>query len=147
MLSDGDLVKPTDLPIAAAGQKAWIQYEFAKPQTIRAVSPVTHGGENPLDAFIGPQDTGRALEVSLGVLWKPPYKVEVTDALKPGDNKISVKVTNLWVNRLIGDQQPKMAKKITFTIGAPYKANLPMLRSGLVGPVRILVSEAGGLLN
>ncbi|MGV8096849.1 MAG: glycosyl hydrolase [Mangrovibacterium sp.] len=40
-----------------------------------------------------------------GVLWKKPYSVDITNSLSPGINKIEVCVTNLWVNRLIGDQQ------------------------------------------
>ena len=42
---------------------------------------------------------------ALGVLWKTPYSVDVTDALKPGDNLLEVKVVNLWINRQIGDEQ------------------------------------------
>ena len=49
---------------------------------------------------------------SLGILWKAPYKVDVTSALKPGSNQLTIKVTNLWVNRLIGDQQPDASGKI-----------------------------------
>jgi len=41
MLSDGDLEEATKLPIPAAGQSAWIQYEFAEPQTIRSLTLVT----------------------------------------------------------------------------------------------------------
>ncbi len=41
MLSDGDLEKTTKLPIPAAGESAWIQYEFAEPQTIRSVTIAT----------------------------------------------------------------------------------------------------------
>ena len=41
----------------------------------------------------------------LGILWKPPFRVDVTDAVKAGENALEVRVTNLWVNRLIGDQQ------------------------------------------
>ena len=40
-----------------------------------------------------------------GIAWKKPYRVEVTEALQPGENVIEVTVANLWVNRLIGDQQ------------------------------------------
>jgi hypothetical protein len=42
---------------------------------------------------------------TIGVAWKPPYRVEVTRALRPGKNKVEVRVTNLWPNRLIGDEQ------------------------------------------
>jgi hypothetical protein len=41
----------------------------------------------------------------LGVLWKPPFRVEVTGVLRPGKNRLEIKVTNLWANRLIGDEQ------------------------------------------
>ena len=73
----------------------------------------------------------------LGILWKTPFKVDVTGALKPGSNQIVIEVTNLWVNRLIGDQQSYAVKKYTFTDFAPYKADSPLLPSGLLGPVRI----------
>jgi len=42
---------------------------------------------------------------SLGTLWKPPFRVDVTDALKDGANELEVRVTNQWPNRLIGDEQ------------------------------------------
>ena len=41
MLTDGDLEKTTGVPIPAAGESAWIQYEFAEPETIRAITIVT----------------------------------------------------------------------------------------------------------
>ena len=42
---------------------------------------------------------------SLGVLWKPPFRLEIGGAVRPGENELEVKVTNLWVNRIIGDEQ------------------------------------------
>jgi hypothetical protein len=72
----------------------------------------------------------------LGVVWHIPYRVDATSALKPGVNELTIKVTNAWVNRLIGDQQPD-AVKYTFTVIHPYKANSPLLPSGLIGPVQI----------
>jgi len=77
----------------------------------------------------------------LGILWKTPYKADITAALKPGNNEILVQVTNLWVNRIIGDQQPYAVRKYTFTDFAPYKADSPLLPSGLLGPVRITSSS------
>lgn len=74
---------------------------------------------------------------NLGLVWKPPFRVDITDSLKPGNNLLQIKVTNLWVNRLIGDQQPHVAEKITFTTQAFYRADSPLLPSGLLGPVRI----------
>ncbi len=76
----------------------------------------------------------------LGVLWKSPYKMEITRALHAGSNQIVVQVTNLWVNRLIGDQQPWALRKYTFTDFDPYRADSPLLPSGLLGPVQIETS-------
>jgi hypothetical protein len=67
--------------------------------------------------------------------------VDVTPALKAGDNTLVIQVTNLWVNRLIGDQQPGVAKKYTYTAMPFYKADSPLLPSGLLGPVLVLRSE------
>jgi hypothetical protein len=77
----------------------------------------------------------------LGLLWKAPFRVDVTSALKAGPNTLEIKVTNLWVNRLIGDQQPGITKKSTYTAVEFYRADSPLLASGLIGPVRIVRSE------
>jgi len=79
---------------------------------------------------------------SLGVVWKHPFRVDVTSALKAGDNKIEIKVTNLWVNRLIGDAQPGVTSKITYTTMPFYQASSKLLPSGLLGPV-IITSVTG----
>jgi hypothetical protein len=73
----------------------------------------------------------------LGQTWHTPYRVDATSALKAGANQITVKVVNAWVNRMIGDEQPG-ATKITFADVKPYKANSPLLPSGLLGPVTVI---------
>ena len=58
-------------------------------------------------------DLGRVKEIAevrlngqdLGILWKSPFRVDITRAAKAGDNELEVRVTNLWPNRLIGDEQ------------------------------------------
>ncbi len=72
----------------------------------------------------------------LGIVWHAPWRVDATSALKPGPNELTIKVTNAWVNRLIGDEQPD-AVKITFADEKPYEANSPLLPSGLLGPVSL----------
>ena len=74
---------------------------------------------------------------SQGVVWHAPYRVDITNALKPGANEITIKVINAWVNRLIGDQQPDATTKYTFADVKPYKANSALLPSGLLGPVKL----------
>jgi hypothetical protein len=74
---------------------------------------------------------------SMGIVWKTPFRVNVTEALKEGENTLEIKVTNLWVNRLIGDTQPGVEKKITYTTMPFYRVDSPLLPSGLSGPVTI----------
>lgn len=71
-----------------------------------------------------------------------PYRVDVTNALKPGANTVEIKVTNPWVNRIIGDRQPNVTKTYTFTSPKYYKADSKVVASGLLGPVQIIRSTA-----
>ena len=74
---------------------------------------------------------------SVGTLWKKPFVINLTKAIKPGSNKLEIKVTNLWVNRLIGDVQPNVTNKITYTTQPFYRVDSPLLPSGLLGPVKV----------
>jgi len=74
---------------------------------------------------------------SIGIAWKAPFRVDITDKLIEGENRLDIKVTNLWVNRLIGDQQPGIERTYTYTTQAFYQGNSPLLPSGLLGPVTI----------
>ena len=78
---------------------------------------------------------------NLGILWKTPFKMDVTDAVTAGANALEIRVTNLWVNRLIGDAQPGVTEKITFTTMPFYQADAALLPSGLLGPVRVLAKK------
>ena len=79
--------------------------------------------------------------IQLPTLWKPPFRVDVGRVLKPGSNNVEVTVTNLWVNRLVGDLQPGVSKTYTFTTHNPYKASSPLLPSGLLGPVKLFSAK------
>ena len=81
----------------------------------------------------------------VGEAWKPPYRLDITDAAKAGPNRLEIKVTNLWVNRLVGDAQPG-AQKIAFTTLPTYRADAPLRPSGLLGPVRVLSAAAGPVM-
>jgi len=72
----------------------------------------------------------------LGVLWTPPFEVDMTHAARPGDNTLEITVANLWPNRLTGDQSLPPEQRITWTTWNPYKKDTPLLESGLLGPVR-----------
>ena len=74
----------------------------------------------------------------LGIVWKPPYRVDVTDALKRGHNHLEIKVTNNWANRMIGDVESAPAQPFTYSTGFPYRHGAKLVPSGLLGPVTVL---------
>lgn len=77
-------------------------------------------------------------DIPCGVAWTPPYQVEITDAIKQGENKLYIEVSNTWVNRLIGDQLIPEEERITWTT-APYRLEGKyLLESGLLGPIHIM---------
>jgi hypothetical protein len=77
-----------------------------------------------------------------GVAWTPPYRVDITHALRPGANELRIEVSNTWANRLIGDHDLPEAQRITHTT-APYQLleGKPLLKAGLLGPVTILRTD------
>ena len=101
-----------------------------------------------------------------GIVWKPPYRVDVTDVVHTGQNELEIAVVNLWVNRLIGDEQlpidaewkdfetllawpawftngtSRPSGRYTFTSCRHYRKDTPLIPSGLLGPVMLTVQAA-----
>ena len=75
--------------------------------------------------------------IPMGTLWKSPYRVDITRALKKGINQLEIRVVNNWANRLIGDEQPDCKQRFTYTSTKFYKADSPLLPAGLIGPVHL----------
>jgi hypothetical protein len=74
----------------------------------------------------------------LGVLWSFPFRVEVTDALRPAGNILEIDVVNFWPNRIIGDQHLPPGERRTRTNIRKLTSETPLVESGLLGPVRLL---------
>ena len=101
----------------------------------------------------------------LGILWKKPFKIDITSAAQPGENSLEITVVNLWPNRLIGDAnlpedcdwsdgtskpimqslkeypqwfldgKPSPTGRFTFSIIKVWSKDDTLRRSGLLGPV------------
>lgn len=100
----------------------------------------------------------------LGILWKAPYRVDATAAIKPGENVLEIEVVNLWINRMIGDEylpedsdrnengtlkswpawleegKPSPTGRRTFTSWRLWKQGDPLQPSGLLGPVKLQIN-------
>jgi hypothetical protein len=80
----------------------------------------------------------------LGIVWKPPYRIDITEAARPGQNNLEIEIINTWANRLVGDAHLPPDKRycrtnITYsgTPGKPWK-DIPLRPSGLFGPVQLI---------
>jgi hypothetical protein len=103
-----------------------------------------------------------------GIAWKPPYRVDISRAVRAGENELEIEVVNLWINRMIGDEQlpldsdwkdfetllawpnwfktgkPRTSGRYTFTTARHYKKDTPLVPSGLLGPVTIVDMRRSG---
>ncbi len=78
---------------------------------------------------------------SCGIAWTPPFRVDITDAVKPGNNQLEIEVVNFWPNRIIGDQFLPPAGRFTKTNIRKLTKTTPLMESGLLGPVRLLMEK------
>ena len=82
-----------------------------------------------------------------GIVWTKPFRVDITDGLKKGENDVVVEVTNSWFNRVAGDEMAVSPTKYTQTnivLGNDFRGNavseITLEPSGLLGPVTIQVA-------
>lgn len=96
-----------------------------------------------------------------GTIWTAPFKLDISNLLKEGTNKIKIELANTWRNRMIGDSfypndwkdhthwpewllkgaNKPMSEKATFTTYSPYKQTDSLMPSGLIGPVELIITE------
>jgi hypothetical protein len=102
--------------------------------------------------------------IDLGILWKPPFRVDLAPVAHAGTNHLEIAVTNLWPNRIIGDLnlpndiqwsgdkpaawpqwlldgKPSPTGRLTFYTWRHFSAGEALLPSGLIGPVTLEAGE------
>ncbi|MFD2036519.1 glycosyl hydrolase [Belliella marina] len=73
-----------------------------------------------------------------GVAWTYPFTLDISKAVKKGNNELTIKVTNTWANRIIGDINKPESERLTWSVADLSRIkNNPLMPSGLIGPVRI----------
>ena len=80
----------------------------------------------------------------LGIQWIAPYKYDITEAVKAGENHFVIEVANVWSNRLSGDAKlPENQRHTNTNITKGPRAwttpweDVPLIESGLMGPVKV----------
>jgi hypothetical protein len=139
-------------PIALTSLKSWTDFEDSKLKYFSGTLTYSHEIELGGDALgAGRQvwlELGEVREIAqvelngqkLGILWKPPFRVDFTGAAKPGKNQLVVHVTNFWPNRIIGDQFLPENQRVTRTNIRQLTKQSRLMPSGLLGPVRVLTT-------
>jgi hypothetical protein len=79
---------------------------------------------------------------SCGIVWCPPWRVDVTEAVRSGENQLQVEVVNFWPNRIIGDASLPPEQRLTRTNIRKLTAQTPLEPAGLFGPVQLLQAAA-----
>lgn len=103
-----------------------------------AIESLAKGSRYILD--LGAVEMAARVEVngeSFEPLWTNPYSLDITRALKAGENELKIEVTSTWFNRLVFDAGQDASLRKTWTIAGP-SASEALRPSGLLGPVRLL---------
>ncbi len=111
--------------------------------TARVIAPSFARGEHVLLHF---SDVREIARVSInghdaGTVWAKPLTLRVDRWLQAGINTIAIEVTNLWPNRIIGDLQPGVSKRITDTNITSYHEDSALLPSGILGPIEWMIQR------
>ncbi|HEX4119745.1 MAG TPA: glycosyl hydrolase [Verrucomicrobiae bacterium] len=78
---------------------------------------------------------------SCGIVWTPPFRADITAAVRPGENSLEIEVVNFWPNRIIGDHFLPFDKRFTRTNVRQLRKSTPLMESGLLGPVRLFSQQ------
>ena len=116
---------------------------YEKTFEFKAEGEKAESGKRKAEMFLDLGNVRELAEVkvngkSCGIVWCPPFRVDVTEVLKPGENKLQIEVVNFWPNRIIGDASLPPEQRLTRTNIRKLTAKTPLEDAGLFGPVQLL---------
>lgn len=82
--------------------------------------------------------TVRINGMDCGTIWTDPFQLDISKAVKQGQNSIEITVSNTWANRLIGDLSLPENKRVTWTTAPLLLQGKPLLNAGLGGEVKVV---------
>lgn len=71
-----------------------------------------------------------------GTLWAPPFRTDITKALRKGRNELKITVVNTWANALLGSDLGTPAFKGIWTNAKFRRSEKETIPAGLLGPVK-----------
>jgi hypothetical protein len=150
------MTTPSELPTITASNGTKLQVEVRSTvfsassntwgigSNYPTVIELQHNGEHNGRLLLDLGETYNLAQVFIDgqlveTLWKAPFMTDITDYVK-GRNSIEleIKVTNLWVNNLIGDARKAPSERGSYVSFDFYDGTEPLQKSGLIGPVSFL---------
>lgn len=80
-------------------------------------------------------------DIHCGTAWTYPDRVNITEALQNGSNKLEIRVVNGWANRVKGVHDGDIKDDNVWTSATYWIDNQPLQPSGLLGPLSLIVSK------
>lgn len=147
----GEVRYSTRFHSPSLSKKQYVRLQFAPSRSI----PDTQSPNKPgMRAWLNPPIREAAIVIlngkHVGDLWHPPYVIDLTSAIRAGENTLELRVFNTAINELAG-QAPRDYTALKATYGDRFQMqdmdNLQPVPSGIRGPVQIVYGKKGSLQN
>ena len=139
--------------VTLSSLKSWTEMEDIEVRHFNGIATYSTTFTVAQDAREGKKaelDLGRVADICevwlngqrVGIAWQAPYRVDITDALRSGENRLEVRVTATWHNRLVRDAALPKAERVSRMYPEARYTRFKgrnLIESGLLGPVRLIL--------